>query len=146
MTEHDETRIRKLLAVRTDAMTSRDAETLASQYTPDVIAFTLAPPLAHRGADVIDVDARKAWFDGFEGPIEYEVRDLEITVGGAIAYCHSLTCLSTTPKGAPASFELWFRSTICFREDIGEWRITHVHDSTPFYMDATMSAALDLKP
>ncbi|WP_328645277.1 nuclear transport factor 2 family protein [Amycolatopsis sp. NBC_00348] len=146
MTEHDETRIRELLAVRTDAMTSRDAETLASQYTPDVIAFTLAPPLAHRGADVIDVEARKAWFDGFEGPIEYEVRDLEITVGGDIAYCHSLTRLSTTPKGAPAGFELWFRSTLCFRKGGGEWRITHVHDSTPFYMDATMSAALDLKP
>jgi ketosteroid isomerase-like protein len=46
----------------------------------------------------------------------------------------------------PQPFELWFRSTVCFRQQDGDWRITHVHDSTPFYMDGSMSAALDLKP
>ncbi|MEV7093664.1 SgcJ/EcaC family oxidoreductase [Amycolatopsis sp. NPDC051045] len=141
-----EQQIRDLMAARTTAMAARDAETLGSHYAPDVVAFTLAPPLAHRGEDVIDVAARTAWFESFEGPIEYEIRDLELTIGGDIAYSHSLNRLATTPKGAPAGFELWFRSTVCFRREGGEWRITHVHDSTPFYMDATLRAAVDLKP
>ena len=146
MTEQDEKQIRDLMAAREIAMSERDAETLGSHYAPDVVAFTLAPPLAHRGADVIDVEARKAWFATFEGPIEYEIRDLEITVGGDIAYSHALNRLSTTPKGAPAGFDLWFRATVCFRKEDGEWRITHVHDSTPFHMDGTLRAAVDLKP
>jgi hypothetical protein len=28
----------------------------------------------------------------------------------------------------------------------GEWRITHEHNSTPFYMDGSDKAALDLQP
>ena len=146
MTEQDEKQIRDLMAAREIAMSERDAETLGSHYAPDVVAFTLAPPIAHRGAEVIEVEARKAWFATFEGPIEYEIRDLEITVGGDIAYSHALNRLSTTPKGAPAGFDLWFRATVCFRKEDGEWRITHVHDSTPFHMDGTLRAAVDLKP
>jgi ketosteroid isomerase-like protein len=143
MTEQDDKRIRELMAARAKAMTERDAEALASQCAPDVLAFTLAPPLVHHGEDV---EARKAWFGTFEGPIEYEIRDLDVTVGGDVAYSHALNRLSTTPKGMPQPFELWFRSTTGFRKVDGDWRITHVHDSTPFYMDGSMSAALDLKP
>ncbi|WP_410637281.1 YybH family protein [Amycolatopsis sp. lyj-346] len=141
-----EQQIRALLAARELAMKTRDAETLGAQYAPDVVAFTLAPPLAHRGPEVTDVAARRAWFETFEGPIDYEIRDLKVTIGGDIAYSHALNRLATTPKGAPAGFELWFRSTVCFRREDGEWRITHVHDSTPFYMDETLRAAVDLKP
>jgi ketosteroid isomerase-like protein len=143
MTEQDEKQIRELMAIRAQAMTSRDAETLAGQCAPGLLAFTLAPPLVHHGEDV---EARTAWFATFDGPIEYEIRDLDVTVGGDVAYSHALNRLSTTPKGMPQPFELWFRSTLGFRKQDGEWRITHVHDSTPFYMDGSMSAALDLKP
>lgn len=143
MTEHDEKQIRELMSARAEAMTKRDAETLARQFVPGVVAFTLAPPLVQHGEDV---EARKAWFAGFDGPIEYEIRDLEVTVGGDIAYSHALNRLSTTPKGMPRPFELWFRSTVCFGREDGEWRITHLHDSTPFHMDGTLRAALDLKP
>ncbi|UOX87692.1 nuclear transport factor 2 family protein [Amycolatopsis sp. FBCC-B4732] len=143
MTEHDDKLIRELVAARAEAMTERDAEALAAQCVPGLLAYTLAPPLAHHGEDV---ESRKAWFASFDGPIEYEVRDLEVVVGGDVAYSHSLNRLSTTPKGMPRKFELWFRSTTGFRRENGEWRIAHVHDSTPFYMDGTMSAALDLKP
>jgi len=141
-----EQQIRELMAAREVAMTARDAATLGAHYAPDVVAFTLAPPLVHRGAEVIDVEARRAWFETFEGPIEYEIRDLEVTIGGDIAYSFALNRLATRPKGAPAGFELWFRSTVCFRRVAGQWRITHVHDSTPFHMDGTLQAAVDLKP
>ena len=61
-----------------------------------------------------------------------EVRDLTVTVGGDVAFCHSLDRLSATPHGAPEGFELWFRATICLRKIEGTWLITHEHNSTPF--------------
>lgn len=67
----------------------------------------------------------------------YQIRDLTITVGGDVAFCHSLIQLG----GA-----LWFRSTIVLRKIGGEWLITHEHNSTPFYMDGSDRAALDLHP
>ncbi|MEU5259903.1 hypothetical protein [Amycolatopsis sp. NPDC021455] len=52
MTGHDEKQIRALMAAREVAMAERDAETLGSLYSPDVAAFTLAPPLVQPGTDV----------------------------------------------------------------------------------------------
>jgi PhnB protein len=71
------------------------------------------------------------------GPVGYEIRDLAVTAGGDVAFCHSRTQLG----GA-----LWFRSTLGLRKTGGAWRITHEHNSTPFYMDGSDKAALDLQP
>jgi ketosteroid isomerase-like protein len=54
--------------------------------------------------------------------------------------------MSATPAGASDRFDLWFRSTTCFRKVDGEWRVAHEHSSTPFYMDGSMRAAVDLLP
>jgi ketosteroid isomerase-like protein len=102
------------------------------------VKFDLAPPLALTGPPARDADALRAWFASHPGgPIEYEIRDLAITVGGDVAYCHSLNHLARA---------LWFRSTIALRKIDGHWRITHEHSSTPFYMDGSDKAALDLLP
>ncbi|GAA4539508.1 YybH family protein [Amycolatopsis samaneae] len=146
MSIQDEQRIRELMTARETAMSTRDAEALKADVADDVVAFTLAPPLVQQPADFADVEQRRAWFAGFDGPIEYEIRDLTVTVSGDLAYTHSLNRLSTTPKGMPAKFDLWFRSTVCLRRAGTRWLITHVHESTPFHMDGTMRAALDLTP
>ncbi len=41
---------------------------------------------------------------------------------------------------------MWFRSTIGLRRISGGWRIAHEHNSTPFPMDGSGKAALDLQP
>jgi ketosteroid isomerase-like protein len=51
-----------------------------------------------------------------------------------------------TPHGAGDSFDLWFRATVCLRKLGGTWWITHEHKSTPFYMDGSFKAAVDLQP
>jgi hypothetical protein len=58
----------------------------------------------------------------------------------------ALNRLSATPHGAAARFDLWFRGTVCLRKVGGTWWITHEHNSTPFYMDGSFRAALDLRP
>ena len=142
----DEAQIRHLISEREAAMRARDAERLVSHYAPEVVSFDLAPPLQHSGPEVLDASARRNWFAGFDGPIGFEIRDLSVTAGEDVAFCHSLNRLTTTPRGAPRSFTLWFRATVCLRKIDGAWRITHEHNSTPLYMDGSLRAALDLQP
>jgi len=125
------------------AMETRDATRLVARYTADVVQFDLAPPLRHVGPDAEGV---AKWFTGFDGPVGYEVTDLEITAGEDVAFCHGLNRMSATPAGSPEGFTMWFRMTAGLRKQDGEWHITHEHTSTPFYMDGTFLAATDLKP
>jgi ketosteroid isomerase-like protein len=134
----DEEQIRAVIADRAAAMHDRDAERFVACYAPQITKFDLAPPLAYQGPEARDAEALRAWFASHPGgPVGYEIRDLAVTVGGDVAFCHSLTQLG----GA-----LWFRSTLGLRRIGGAWRITHEHNSTPFYMDGSDKAALDLQP
>jgi ketosteroid isomerase-like protein len=142
----DEAQIRQMMVEQATAMRARDAAALVSRYAPETVKFDLTPPLQHSGPEVHDVTGLQSWFAGFDGPIDYEIRDLTVTAGEEVAFCHSLNRLSTTPRGAPSSFTLWFRATVCLRKIDGTWRITHEHNSTPFYMDGSLRAALDLEP
>jgi ketosteroid isomerase-like protein len=142
----DETQIRRLMAERETAMRARDAVRVVARYAPEIVQFSLAPPLQHTGPEVLDPDGVRRWFSGFEGPIEYEIRDLTVACGGDVAFCHSLNRLSAKPNGQPEKFDLWFRATVGLRKIDGKWRVVHEHDSTPFYMDGSFGAATDLKP
>lgn len=142
----DVVQISQLMAERVSAMCTGDADRLVSHYAPGAVTFDLDPPLLHAGAEVHDAERRRAWFATFDGPVNYDIRDLSITVGGDVAFCHSLNGMGATPLGVPGGFELWFRATVCLRRIDGAWRITHEHNSTPFYMDGSFRAAVDLKP
>jgi uncharacterized protein (TIGR02246 family) len=142
----DEARIREMMAEWVTAMKAGDAERIVSRYTPDAVNFDLAPPLQHSGPEVHDANGLKAWFSTFDGPVDYEIRDVSVTAGEDLAFCHSLNRLTATPHGVPEPFDLWFRATVCLRKVDGAWLIAHEHRSTPFYMDGSFRAALDLKP
>jgi ketosteroid isomerase-like protein len=134
----DEEQIRTVVAERATAMRERDALRYVAQYAPEIVKFDLAPPLLLTGPEARDADSLRAWFANHPGgPIDYEIRGLTLMVGGDVAFCHSLNRLG----GA-----LWFRSTLGLRKIDGAWRITHEHNSTPFYMDGSDKAALDLQP
>jgi ketosteroid isomerase-like protein len=137
-TTTDEAQIRAVIASRAAAIRDRDAGRFVAGYAPQVVKFDLPPPLVYTGSEARDADALRSWFASHPGgPIDYEIRDLTVTVGGDVAYCHSLNRLG----GA-----LWFRSTIGLRKLDGRWLVAHEHNSTPFYMDGSGKAALDLRP
>lgn len=134
----DEEQIRAMVAARTAAMRDRDAERFVAHYAPRIVKFDLPPPLAYTGAEARDAQALGDWFASHPGePIDYQIRDLAVATDGDVAFCHSLNQLG----GA-----LWFRCTLGLRKIDGEWLITHEHNSTPFYMDGSDKAALDLQP
>ena len=84
-------------------------------------------------------------FPTWQGPIGFELRDLQITAGDDIAYCHGLKRISGRKTDGEEP-DAWTRATLCFRKIDSEWRITHEHESVPFYMDGSDRAAVDLKP
>ena len=113
-------------------------------FAPDVLTFDLAPPLQHAGREVIR-KGLEDWFSTWDGPIGLEIRDLRVTADGRVAYCTSLQRMSGTKVDGETP-HLWCRSTMCLQKIDGTWRIAHEHTSTPFYMDGSNKAALDLTP
>jgi ketosteroid isomerase-like protein len=140
------TEIRALLTERETAMRERDARGVVARHAPEIVTFDLAPPLRHAGPELLDPAGLTEWFGGFDGEFRYDITDVTVTAHGDLAYCHSMDRMSAVPKGESARFEMWFRATRCLRRIDGVWLITHEHTSTPFYMDGSMRAAVDLKP
>jgi ketosteroid isomerase-like protein len=142
-TSKDEAAIRALIESIHTAHHNKDAAAIVAPYAPDAVICSLAPPLSHRG---MDLQEKKAWLDTWEGPIDFESRDLSITVSGGFAFCHGFYQLSGTPKAAGRPISFWMRATVCLRRDGAAWRIVHEHTSVPFYMDGSLRPAFDLKP
>lgn len=60
-------------------------------------------------------------------------------MGRAFAHC-------LTRMGSPGVYSMWFPMTFGPPKTDRDWQITHSHASTPFCMDETRKAALDLEP
>jgi len=134
--------IRELIERRGDALRSRNVDDLYEQVAPENVAFDVVNPLQYTGS----IETRKRaeeWFSTFDGPIGYEVRDLQVAAGGEIGFAHCLTRIGgTTRNGA---LNMWLRSTMCFRKYDGRWMVVHEHSSVPFD-PTTGEASLDLEP
>jgi ketosteroid isomerase-like protein len=149
----DESQIRQILAQREAGFRARNAEQIVAHYAPEVVRYSLAPPLrtrvgepenigGGRQADLNTADGVRTWLAGFgDGPFDYEHSDITVAAGGDVGYAHGLTRM-----GSPGVFTMWFRFTVGLRKIDGTWRITHFHESVPFYMDQAAKAALDLAP
>jgi ketosteroid isomerase-like protein len=86
----------------------------------------------------------KAFFDQYDGPIEFEFRDLVIAAGPTFGYSHELQRVSGTLKGGQKA-AFWLRVTDVYRKIGGQWRVVHEHVSVPTNLE-TGKAALDLAP
>jgi len=141
--QDEKARIRDVLDSLWAAIRDKDAEKALRYYHPQRVQFSMAPPLrlpTSPGTDVLE-----AWFDTWQGPIGHETRDLEIFVGGDVAFCTSLgRMLGTKTDGERV--DLWFRATFGLCKVDDRWKIVHEHESVPFYMDGSDRAALDLRP
>jgi PhnB protein len=140
----DEAAIRAVVETVHKAHHNKDAAGIVAGYARDAAIFDLAPPLSHRG---VDLQQKKAWLDTWEGPIDRESRDFNITVSGDFAFCHGFYQMSGTPKAAGGQqVSFWMRATVCLHRNGDAWQIVHEHESVPFYMDGSLRPAFDLKP
>lgn len=140
--DREEAKIRAMLADRTAALRAKNAAGVLAHHAPDFVQYSLAPPLVSSSAATDDLEA---WFATWPGPIGYEIRDLDIELGGDVAWGYGLAHMYGT-KNDGENVELWFRLTLCFRKTGDDWKIVHEHESVPFYMDGSFKAAVDLAP
>lgn len=121
----------------------KDAAAIVASYAKDAAVFSLAPPLAHEGVDVME---KQRWLDSWETPVELESRNFEVSVSGDLAFCYGFLQLSGTKKGPEGRVRFWMRETMGFERRPEGWRIVHEHASVPFYMDGSLRPAFDLEP
>ena len=143
--------IRKLINDRLKVLRDQDINALLSNHTPDIHwrsrsereSFDVIDPLQYIGADTVRERAEK-WFSSYQSLIGYEIRDLSITTGETVAFCHYLYRVSGTLRDG-GKVEMWVRATVCFQKIEDKWTIVHEHQSVPFNVE-TGKASLDLKP
>ena len=125
----DEAAIRKLIDDHIKALRVMNLNDAMSIYAPDIVSFDLGQPLQYVGTE----SKRKPWIAAFamlELPLDYEIRDLTITVGNDVAFSHSLNRMNAKLKTGP-KVDFWLRWTACFRKIEGKWLITHEQVSVP---------------
>lgn len=141
----DDSRIRDIIDDMAKAVHAKDVDGALAHYTADLVKYDLAPPLQYVGAAALDKAELAAWFATFRGPVGYEIRDLSVTSGDGLAWCHGLARISGSRTDGEET-DVWVRVTVCLRKEGGTWKIAHEHSSVPFYMDGSYRAAIDLKP
>jgi ketosteroid isomerase-like protein len=138
---HEEARIFAVIDSRANAVRNKNVQGVLSNFTEDSVGFFFEPPLQQSPLK----EDLAGWFATWSGQIGYEIGDLKITAGDDVAFCNGLSRLSGTRTDG-TNTDLWFRETLCFQKIDDQWRIAHIHESVPMYMDGSLKAAIDLKP
>ena len=133
--------IASLIRTRSRALSAKDADAVADCQSPGFVCYSLAPPLVSAGG-AADIEA---WFTTWDGPLGYEIRELAIIAGEDVAFAHGLVNMSGRKHDGYA-VDMWFRMTLGLTRTGAGWKISHEHNSTPFYMDGSLRAAVDLAP
>ena len=125
----DEALVRQCVEDLAKAVCAKDIDCVMSLYAPAIVSFDINPPLRYAGMD----NKRRAWqafFAAYTGPVSYDVRDLNVTAKGELAFVYSLNHVKgTLASGHPS--DLWVRWTAGFLRIDGVWLVVHDHVSVP---------------
>jgi len=141
--QNEEAAIKRIIEDGIEALRSKNLAGVMALYAPEVVSFDIVPPLRYRGAEAFSTVWEEV-FSLFQGPIEYEMHDLSITVGADVAFAYSLNHLSGTLTTGQQT-ALWLRWTACWRKINGRWLIVHHQNSVPVDL-VHGKALLDLVP
>ncbi|MFE3999745.1 YybH family protein [Nocardioides sp. YIM B13467] len=143
MSAHEEAAIRLQIEKVVEGLRAKDLDTLREPYAADVVSFDVEPPLQHVG-----IEAKLAnWtrvFEVFE-TVDYELRDLTLSIGGDVAFGYAFGRLSGTMKTGVATAGMWVRVTYGLRKIDGTWRIAHDQVSVPLDI-LSGTGMVDLEP
>ena len=111
------------------AISAKDIDSAMSFFAPNLVSFDIAiKTLLYVGAD----NKRREWEKAFAAysSIAYEIRDLNVTTHGELAFAHAVNHVKGTLASGHIT-DLWVRWTACFRRIEGVWLIVHDHVSVP---------------
>lgn len=135
----------EILSRYENAIRNRDPQAIIADYVDDPVAYDLAPPLQHRGAQILDPAGLQEWFDTWEDDLRVTYQPPTVLEEGDLAVVWTLQNMTGTKKGESKS-SLWFRATFALRRVAGDWKIVHIHTSVPMAMDGSGKALTDLTP
>jgi uncharacterized protein (TIGR02246 family) len=125
-----ELEIRSLIEAWTEALRAKDVAGRTAHYADDVLIFDVVNPVQRSGLDALRQRLAQ-WFASFDGPVDCEVRHLQITASQHVAFCYSLQRF----RGSLANggmLDMLVRYTTCLRKTGDGWTVTHEHASVPF--------------
>lgn len=141
----DEEQVRRLIDDRALALCIESAEGSLATQTVAFVQYGLFGPLQSGAEHPLDEAAMTAVFARFDGPIDYEMADLSVSIGDKVAFSRSLSRIAGTRRGSEA-FGSWFRKTLGFQRTDGVWKIAHEHESVPAAEDGSGKALMALVP
>jgi len=143
MSAAEETAIRGQIEKVIDGLRAKDLEALREPYASDVVSFDVEPPLQHVGIEAKLANWERV-FQVFE-TVDYELRELTLTIGDDVAFGHAFGRLSGTMKDGVATAGMWVRVTYGLRRIDGTWRIAHDQVSVPLDI-LSGTGIVDLEP
>jgi ketosteroid isomerase-like protein len=138
-----EAEIRAIMEARVGAVRAKDAAALVAQHAADVVSYDLLEPLQYRGAEAVRRRAQQ-WFDGYDGPMTYEIVELQVVAAFDVAFCYGLHHVTGKTRDGK-HIDMFWRATQGLQRIDGTWRIVHEHSSVPFDM-ASGKVSFDLRP
>lgn len=138
-----ESEVRQHIGKIVDGLRAKDLDALRRVYAEDVVSFDVEPPLQHVGIDAKLANWAKV-FTLFD-KVDYELRDLALTVSGDLAVGHGFGRVSGTLRDGTSVDGMWVRATFVLRKGENGWVIVHDQASVPFDI-ATGKGVTDLEP
>lgn len=135
----DEAEVRGLISAQMDAICSKDLTRIMAPYAADCVTFDVKPPHQLNGAEAL----KRMWeicLPCFPDSFGAELRDLDVTVSGDMAYAHWLWRMTGAPADVPMP---WLRITSVLQRRAGRWQIVHDHVSVPFNPMTGMAVLTD---
>ena len=113
------------------AFKAKDVDAIMQLCVPNdsLVVFDVTPPRQRNGPQAY----RKDWedvFNRYDGPLEAEISDEDVTAGSDVAYVSSIHHITGTTKGGK-KVDYSVRVTDGFKKINGKWLIAHTHVSFP---------------
>lgn len=138
-----EAQIRRRIDDWVRATRAKEVDRIMASYAPDTVSFDCHSHLQFKGAAALRTHL-EACMPCMQGPMRFEIHDLDVAVHGDVAFCHYLARYGATGPSGDEHVG-WLRVTACLRKVGGEWLIVHDHCSVPFD-PVSGRAMLDLAP
>ena len=125
-----ETEIRARLDDWAEATRAKDVGRIMASYAPDTRSFDCHSHLQLEGAPALRKHL-EACMPCMQGPMTFEIHDLDLAAHGDVAFGHYLARYGATGLSGQEHTG-WLRVTVCLRKVRGRWLIVHDHCSAPF--------------
>ena len=94
---NSEAAIRQIIEARANAARTADVDAIVANVSDDVMVFDVVDPLRQLGKQP-SRERAAAWVGSYEGFIGLDIRDLQISVDGDVAFSHALSHVTGTLK------------------------------------------------